>query len=386
MRHKLTLGLAFSGFIIYAMPNSMLGIAWPSMRQTFGQPLDALGILLLVLMAGHLVSSVANGRFLAQFDYGPVLLASWLLLLVGLLGYVFAPGWGWLLAAAAVGGFGGGMLDAGINTYIANQHGAREMNWLHASYGLGATAGPLVMTTFITNGLAWTRGYLAMAALHGVVVLLMALTLRDWQSAPLPAGERRPRVPYRETLRRPIVWLGLLVFFLYVGIETGIGQWSYTLLTESRQVAADVAGSWISLYWGSLTVGRVLIGLIVRYLGSARTLQLSLLGMLLGTLLLALPPTSLPGLMLTGVSAAAVFPLLTADTGRRTGMAHAANAVGFQFGASSLGYTLIPGLAGWLADGFGLELIAPFFVVMALLMGGAYVLLQGVQQRRAVVV
>ena len=54
----------------------------------------------------------------------------------------------------------------------------------------------------------------------------------------------------------------LVVFFLYTGLEVVAGQWSYTLFTVGRGVEAGRAGPWISIYWGSLTIGRVAFGWI----------------------------------------------------------------------------------------------------------------------------
>ena len=45
------------------------------------------------------------------------------------------------------------------------------MSWLHASYGVGATLGPLLMTTVLASGLGWRWGYAIIA------LLLAAMTV-----------------------------------------------------------------------------------------------------------------------------------------------------------------------------------------------------------------
>ena len=37
------------------------------------------------------------------------------------------------------------------------------------------------------------------------------------------------KTPMAETLRQPQVWLSVLLFFLYVGAESSLGTWTYTL-------------------------------------------------------------------------------------------------------------------------------------------------------------
>jgi len=43
VRARLLLILAFVAFISLGLPDGLIGVAWPSMRQSFGLPLDALG-------------------------------------------------------------------------------------------------------------------------------------------------------------------------------------------------------------------------------------------------------------------------------------------------------------------------------------------------------
>ena len=38
--------LIFLAFIALGMPDGLLGVGWPSIRAGFGQPLDAIGLLL----------------------------------------------------------------------------------------------------------------------------------------------------------------------------------------------------------------------------------------------------------------------------------------------------------------------------------------------------
>jgi len=153
------------------------------------------------------------------------------------------------------------------------------------------------------------------------------------------------------------------------------GNWTYTLFTQARGIDPARAGTWVSLYWGSLTAGRILSGLIVNRLGEVRLLRWSMIGALIGAVLLAVrgaAAINLAGLMLVGFALAAIFPTLISITPARFGAAHAANAIGFQIAAAGLGVALLPGLAGVLAGRIGLEVIAPFLIVIGLLQWGLY--------------
>src|ERR1043166_7778799 len=89
-----TLALSFLAFIGLGLPDGLLDVAWPSIRRSFGLPLEALGSLLVPFAACYVASSFACGTFLARTTVGSLLALSCLVTGVSLLGYALAPPWG----------------------------------------------------------------------------------------------------------------------------------------------------------------------------------------------------------------------------------------------------------------------------------------------------
>ena len=85
--------LAYVGFVSLGLPDSVIGVAWPSIRRSFGLPLDALGPYFLVATAGYFLSSFNSGRLVNRWGVGLVLAASSLLTALSLLGYALSPVW-----------------------------------------------------------------------------------------------------------------------------------------------------------------------------------------------------------------------------------------------------------------------------------------------------
>lgn len=368
-RSALLVGLAYAAFISLGLPDGLTGVAWPSIRTTFGLPLDALGALITTATIGYLVSSFSSGRMLARLGVGWLLVLSCLATAISLLGYGLAPLWAVMVGLGLLAGLGAGAIDAGLNTYAAENFSPRTVNWLHASFGLGAATGPIVMSSVISAGQSWRLGYLIVGVAQLLLASCFAFTRNQWHAH---TGEAQagslPSAPMARTLLLPSAWLSMLLFFLYTGLEITAGQWLYTLLTEARGLLPALAGIWVSVYWGSLTVGRLLSGAIVARITVRRLLQLCMLGAILGVLLLWInlaPWLSLAGVALLGVSLAPMFPSLISLTPARMGPAHAANTVGFQIAAAMLGgATLVSGF-GLLADRSGLETLGPFLLVAA---------------------
>src|SRR4030095_7946499 len=112
------------------------------------------------------------------------------------------------------------------------------LNWLHASDGLGTTGGPLIMTGVMGAGLAWRWGYAAVGLGQLALAVCFALTQRLWadsrETREPVSSPYAPTASVGSTLRLPVVWLSVAVFFIYAGVEAAAGAWAYSLFTESR--------------------------------------------------------------------------------------------------------------------------------------------------------
>ena len=64
--------LAHLAFISLGLPDSLLGVGWPSLSADLGVPLDAVGFLLIVGTVGYVTSSVLAGFSLASEHITPI--------------------------------------------------------------------------------------------------------------------------------------------------------------------------------------------------------------------------------------------------------------------------------------------------------------------------
>jgi fucose permease len=383
---SLLLLLAYLGFVSLGLPDATLGVVWPSLRTTFGLPQAALGTALIAGSAGYAVSSLNSGVIIRRLGVGSLLAASTVLMAFALVGYSASVSWLMYLACAFGAGIGSGAIDTGLNTYAANHFSSKHMNWLHACYGVGATLGPIVMTAVLGAGLIWRWGFGLLAVSMVALGTAFSFTRRLWDDSPALAAQPAQRGDRRRLLSALAPWLQILVFFVYTGLEVTAGQWSFTLLTESRGVDVTAAGLWVSAYWGSLTVGRFLLGGIVERVGLERLIGLSLAGAVLGAALLAArlwPALNAFGLALLGFSLAPIFPCLMSLTPLRFDAANSVHLVGFQTTAAMLGALSLPSLAGLLAQSFSLEVVAAQLVVVALLLAALNFSLRALLRRPA---
>lgn len=373
--------LAYITFILVGLPTGLLGVAWPTMRRNFSLPLDALGWLLITSTVGYVLASFFIGKLINHFGIGRLLIFSSIASAVAAIGYTLAPAWILILALGALAGFGGGILDAGLNTYLASEYKESAMQWLHAFFGIGATLSPIVMTVSLSQFISWRPGYIFLGILMALMTVVFWLTYSTWKipkkvsgtalETGTEIGAEGPglmdfQTSVWESLRHPQTWVGILLFLLYTGAELTLGNWTYTLFTEGRGISPQIAGIWAGGFWAIFTVGRILGGLYAHRV-RLHTLLLSAMSLaLVGSILFMwnpLPMVGVLGVFVVGFAMAPIFPGLISSTSQRVGEHHAANTIGIQMSAAGLGGALLPALAGFLAQRFSLEAIPVMLVV-----------------------
>jgi fucose permease len=376
---SILLAIIYLAFISLGLPDSVLGVAWPAMRVDLAKPLEAAGIIAITLTSCSAAASFLSGPIVKKWGAGKVTLASCTLTGLGLSGYALSPSFGWVILSALPLGFGQGAVDSALNGYVAKHYASRHMNWLHASWGIGATLGPAIMTRFIA-GEGWREGYRTLSVIQLSLAVLFLLTLTLWgkkeegQSGKDAEGKYDTNKYGKRRIHgfnRIEGWIQIALYTFYAATEFTVGLWANSMLIESRGIEKERAGLWIALYYGGITVGRFLTGLAASRLGNRLLVRIGLGTAFAGALLLAFcrhPELSLAGLILIGIGLAPIYPCMMHETPERFDRHTYQTLIGFQVGAACLGGSFIPGLVGVVASRTSLEIIIPCAAGFLLLM------------------
>ncbi|HEU5073186.1 MAG TPA: MFS transporter [Polyangiaceae bacterium] len=378
--------LSYLAFVSLGLPDTVLGVAWPSLQARFAITPSALGALLASGVGGYFLSGLFAGEAVVRIGVGGVLTLSSGLVTLALAGYALAPSWALFFPLGGVLGLGSGAIDAALNGYAARNFSVRHVNWLHGCWGIGATIGPASMTFVIARGHGYRAGYALLGAVLATMALLFWFTRRRWNAPPqapeVSEAASRAQGDVDDTnasapgakpqslwvaLRDRRVLLQVLVFLLYTSVESTVGQWCFSWLRDRRGLSIEAAGSWTSAYWASLTLGRLVLGGIVGRVGPDRLLRSATLGAVIGVTLFASAASWLGylGLILLGSSLAPMFPTLMARTPARVGDGLAHHAVGLQVSAATLGSALGPSAAGFFVANQGLAAVGGVIVAVA---------------------
>lgn len=141
----------------------------------------------MTVCAGTVISSLLSNKVITRFGTGKVTLVSVAVTALALFGYTFSPNIYFMFIMAVPLGLGAGSVDAALNNFVALHYKSMHMNWLHCFWGVGATAGPAIMSVFLLNPGGWRKGYMTIAIIQSVLVLLLLVNsafdcifLNDW--------------------------------------------------------------------------------------------------------------------------------------------------------------------------------------------------------------
>lgn len=270
-------------------------------------------------------------------------------------------------------GLGAGSVDTALNNFVALKYKARHMNWLHCFWGIGATAGPMIMSLFLMQKGGWKLGYGTIGIVQAALVAVLFISLPLWKKA-LAEGKhdetekRAIRPPLKDLFRIPGVKSALLAFFFYCTIETTTGLWGSSYLVGVRGLSAEAAAQWISLFYLGITVGRFVCGFLSMKLNNKKMIRIGLIIVFTGIGLVFLPLDGIFlqfGFLLLGLGCAPVFPAMLHETPERFGKQMSQTLMGLQMGCAYIGSTFMPPLFGAIAQNAGISLF-PLYLLAAL--------------------
>ncbi|MGL4737159.1 MAG: MFS transporter [Cellulosilyticaceae bacterium] len=358
----------YIAFISLGLPDAILGSAWPMIYEEFGVSISAAGIANIIVCAGTILSSFWSGKMIKKFGTGKVTAGSVLLTAIALLGTYMAPNFLWICLLGIPMGIGAGAVDAALNNFVALHYEAKHMNWLHCFWGIGATAGPLVMSLYLAGPGGWRMGYGAIGIFQVLLVVGLLVALPLWnkfegQSIDEP-DQTHLDIGVKELLKLRGAKPALVGFFCYCAVELTTGLWVSSYLVVSKGVPAERAAGWVSLFYLGITLGRLVAGFLAMKFDNKQMIRMGQMICVIGTILLMLPMAigQFLGILGIGLGCAPIYPAMLHETPNRFGKEISQGLMGIQMAVAYVGNLLVPPLFGVIAKatGFG---ILPYFLL-----------------------
>jgi fucose permease len=307
-----------SNFVWYGASITVLGAILPRAIQEFSWSYVDSGFVLAASSLGFFLSTFACGFLAGRFGLKAVAVAGLLVVAAGSALFGILPGFLFNGLIGFLIGIGHGGIEVTVNTAVVRleRHGEHHlMGFTHAAFSVGAVAGPLAAGAVMVGGLAWQTVYRILAGVF-LAAAIVQLVL-PYRELPEPAP---PESAPRGRALRPLVVLGALLIFVYVGIEFGVSNWSAEYGVSLFGIDAARAAVLVSLFWGGLLAGRLLIPLAARRLPLATQLiGLCLMnaGMVVFVALARTPMMLALAVLLAGVGASSIYPLTVTIVGKQ---------------------------------------------------------------------
>lgn len=373
MTHLL-LFIIYLAFISLGLPDSLLGAAWPAMYPVFDVPVSYAGILSMIIAAGTIVSSLQSDRMTRMLGTGKVTALSVAMTAVALLGFSITKSFFLLCIWAVPYGLGAGSVDAALNNYVALHYKSRHMSWLHCMWGLGATVGPYLMGYALAHGHGWNGGYRYIGILQVALTAVLLFTLPLWKKRTASQGSASVKahaLTLRQILQIPGAKEVMVCFFCYCAVEQTTILWASSYLTLCKNVPAETAAGFASVFFLGITIGRGLSGFVTMKLRDTQMIRLGQALIGAGILVVLLPGTeilSLIGFSLIGLGCAPVYPCIIHSTPGHFGADRSQAVIGVQMASAYTGTCLMPPLFGILANNFTAGLLPVYLGGLLVLM------------------
>jgi MFS family permease len=286
----------------------------PQVRDRLGLAPAQLGLVLLAIAAGSILSLVLSGHIVARFGSRRTVTAMAVLLTVAV--SVVAVGFPFGVAPLVVGlflfGFANGAWDVAMNVQgaaVERRLGKAIMPRFHAGYSVGTVAGALVGTAMVALAVPVTLHLIVVAILLGASVVV---AVRDF--GPDSAGEPVPSTSgsaLRFWLEPRTVLVGVFVLAFAFAEGTGI-DWIGVAVIDGYHAPAAVGTLAFAVFLSAMTVGRWFgPGLLDRF-GRVPVVRALAVVSLVGLVLFVFgrsTPVAFAGALLWGTGASLGFPV-----------------------------------------------------------------------------
>jgi FHS family Na+ dependent glucose MFS transporter 1 len=333
----------YLSFIVLGLTTAASGPSLLKLAEHTTSALDRISLIFVFSSLGYLIGSFFGGRAYDRFSSHRLMSVTLVIMGVTCILIPLAGSLEVLLFAMLLNGLAAGILDVGANTLLLWTHGEKAgpfLNGLHFFFGVGSLIAPLVFAQVLlrTGDIHWL--YWSFAVFSTPIAIWLWFL-----PEPKHAVTDESKSASFEVL--PVVLMAVL-FFLYVGLELGFGNWIYTYSFSLNLETELTAARLTSIFWGSFTAGRLLGIWISTRLRSKTILFADIIGCAVSIVIIMLWRDSSLALRVgtvgLGLSMASVFPTFLMLAGERMQITGAMT--GWFLVGSGAGSMLLPWLIG----------------------------------------
>ena len=368
----------FLSFFVFGFTDNLKGPTLPSMIHELNIDYGTSGNIFFGEYFGFVITSLLAGILADRFGLRVILILAGGLLAAGVAGYSTFSNTMVLTISLFSVGLGLGAIELGANATIVQIHTEKTglyLNLMAVLHGVGSLIAPLFAGWLLGLDVSWRAIYRWDILLIGLFVLLF-LFLQFPKSQAQNNSIDFKNIP-NFAFKGILPWFYAAIAF-YVAAEIGVGSWLVTFLQDTRSQSILASNQSLSLFFGLLTLGRLVGGFIVHRLGYLRSILFASIASLICVSLGTFTTLSI-FFPITGFFFSIIFPTFTAAVSEDL-KENTNTILGVLFTFAGIGGLLGPWIIAWASDLFGLKIGFAFIgVFTALLVISVSILLKGVK-------
>jgi hypothetical protein len=334
----------------------------PAVKSAIGLSTGQLGVSLLGIAAGCIISMPLTGYVVSRFGSRSVTAMASLFFCVALIAPGFATSQWTLGAALCLLGLAAGGMDVGMNAHgvlVERSAGRPLMSGFHAMFSIGGMAGAALGGMVAGLGISPRAHFIGASVISLAVTLVAIPGLLPGSADAIEHGRSSLKLSWT------LAGLGALTFCFFLS-EGAIADWSALYLNTSTGATAGRAAAGYALFSAAMSIGRLSGDRLRHLFGAAALVRTGSITAAAGlALALAIPITavSLLGFTIVGAGCCIVVPIVFAATGGLKGTGTGA-ALAFVTTSGYIGLFAGPPAIGFVAEAFTLRLALGIVVVL----------------------
>ncbi|MBD0383383.1 MFS transporter [Paenibacillus sedimenti] len=356
MRRLLIMGCL--SYLLTGSTHVIFGAILPELLTHYGQSYDDGGLLVFMLFGGFLLGVLSTPFLIRRLSRRSTITTAFALLGIAMFAIVLLPPWPLAVSLTFIAGVSFGLVESSISTFVliaAKDKQAVAFSKLEVFFGIGALVMPLVSSMLIAGG-AWRYSFVVLGAsalATGLVWSKLSLGEHDELLAHRADRTQKAEKPPALTRRSMVLlFLFMIVFFVYVGMENTIVNFLPSLFIDQLNASSSISSLSVTAYWLTMVIGRIFAGVLAekmtyfRYLAAsfAACLVIAFLWMFSAAIWSTFIIVLLLGLFMSGMFAVALIYANQLIPGRTE------ESTSTLIASGGLGGAVLPLAVGWGMD------------------------------------
>ena len=253
--------------------DSLRGIFSPVFQEHYSVGGKGLSMMVVISYVGNLLFLSVGGKMMDTFDRKKVAMGMLGIWMAAVLLNVLTDSYPMILLSMFLALGASTMLNTTVNLLtpmVCAGYAGMMVNIFFFIQGIGTSGSQFLLGRFAFSYDGWKmiNGVLFAGGLVSLVLFAM-VNLKPEKIKPKTIQKKKPQ----DMPGASIFWLLVLMMGFYFIGEHGIMNWMLTYCMNALQMPSHTASTYLSIFWGGMTVGRLVFAPVVQKLGVRKSLK-----------------------------------------------------------------------------------------------------------------